>query len=303
VKYTKGCGFSGENGISDHKYKLTWRLHWPAWMRHFGTSAEGAGMDHHTRGGSWDTCRQVFESYWKEQPPISYKFGFILFDGKKYSKSKGIGMGVTELLELLPTEVLSYMLLRPDLQENIDIVPTGANMLRLMDDYSGALGLFEKGGVETLSRADRKRAIAAGISSPHGRRWSAGYTDVLLYFQLYRNWDIVSGKLGDKKGVECLKPHVLAWIAKGMVPDEYSFELSFTKAKSKAAQAFVQSLSASDDPVSIHNKVFATAKANGIEPKALFAELYSCLLGKEKGPKIGKLVFAIGPEKIKSELL
>ncbi|MFA5105792.1 MAG: lysine--tRNA ligase [Candidatus Micrarchaeia archaeon] len=308
VKYTKGCGFEGENKLSDHKYKLTWRLHWPAWMRHFGTSAEGAGMDHHTRGGSWDTCKEVFEAYWKAQAPISYKFGFILFNGKKYSKSKGIGMGVSELLELLPTEVLSYLLLRPDLQENIDIVPTGANMLRLMDDYSSALSIFEnasaqEGGLEALSRADRKRAIAASLSSPNKRKWTAGFTDVLLYFQLYRNWDTVSEKLGDKAGVEYLKPHALAWVAKGMVPGEYSFELSFSKLEEGPARKFVESLSDTDDPVAIHNKVFETAKAEGAEAKTLFAKLYLSLLGKEKGPKLGKLVYAIGVDKVKKEVL
>ncbi len=308
VKYAHGCGYEGENKLSEHKYKLTWRLHWPAWMRHFGTSAEGAGMDHHTRGGSWDTCKEVFESYWKLPAPISYKFGFILFNGKKYSKSKGIGMGVTELLELLPTEAISYLLLRPDLQENIDIVPTGANLLRLMDDYSAALSIYEQNnagadGLESLSRADRKRAIAAGLSSPNKRKWTASFTDVLLYFQLYRNWETVSEKTGDKAGAEYLKPYILAWIEKGIVPEEYSFSLSFSKAKSPAARKFVESLSDSDDPVSIHNKVFETAKTSGVAAKELFAELYGALLGKEKGPKLGKLVYAIGPAKVKEELL
>jgi lysyl-tRNA synthetase class 1 len=51
VKYTKGCGNKGKNRISDHKWKLTWRLHWPTWYDYFKTSCEGAGMDHHTRGG------------------------------------------------------------------------------------------------------------------------------------------------------------------------------------------------------------------------------------------------------------
>ncbi len=303
VKYTRGCGFSGDNKISDHKYKLTWRLHWPAWMRHFGTSAEGAGMDHHTRGGSWDTCREIFEGYWKQSPPVSYKFGFILFQGKKYSKSKGIGMGVSELLDLLPTEVLSYLLLRPDLQENIDIVPTGASMLRLIEDYSGALALFEKGNIEELSRADRKRAVAASLSSPNGQMWTNNFTDILLYFQLYRNWDVVCEKLNNPEGTQYLKPYILSWISKGMVPEEYSFDLSFSKTKSKTARKFIESLVDLDDPVSIHNKVFETAKSDNLEPKELFAELYASLINKPKGPKLGKLIFAVGVGKVKNELI
>ncbi|MCX6778219.1 MAG: lysine--tRNA ligase, partial [Candidatus Micrarchaeota archaeon] len=98
VGYTKGCGHAGSNKISNHKYKLTWRLHWPSWMQIFGpSSVEGAGVDHHTRGGSWDTVVAVHEELLNKQPPIPYKFGFVLLQGKKYSKSKGIGMGVSDL--------------------------------------------------------------------------------------------------------------------------------------------------------------------------------------------------------------
>ncbi|MCX8195455.1 MAG: lysine--tRNA ligase, partial [Candidatus Micrarchaeota archaeon] len=60
VKYTKGCGHTGSAKIADHNYKLTWRLHWPAWQDYFGTSAEGGGVDHFTKGGSRDTLEAVF---------------------------------------------------------------------------------------------------------------------------------------------------------------------------------------------------------------------------------------------------
>src|SRR3989338_7265523 len=102
VKYTKGCGFSGANRLTDHKYK----------------------------------------------------FGFILFEGKKYSKSKGTGMGVSQLMKLLPPEAIKYMLLKPDLQENIEINPTSTNMLRLLEDYQGAVVLIGQ-DEEKMSRPHR----------------------------------------------------------------------------------------------------------------------------------------------------
>ncbi|MCX8195454.1 MAG: hypothetical protein N3G22_05125, partial [Candidatus Micrarchaeota archaeon] len=110
----------------------------------------------------------------KKNPPIGYKFGFILFGGKKYSKSKGTGMGVAELMDVLPPEVMKYILLKPDLQENVDIVPTGENLLRAIEDYEKAIELLRIASLDSLSRADRKRALAAKLaseSSSAGRGW------------------------------------------------------------------------------------------------------------------------------------
>ncbi len=65
VKYTKGCGYEGSNKLSEHKWKLQWRLHWPSWQMLFSTSAEGSGVDHMTVGGSVTTAeavhRELFE--------------------------------------------------------------------------------------------------------------------------------------------------------------------------------------------------------------------------------------------------
>ena len=305
VKYAKGCGHKGKNGIQDHCYKLTWRLHWPAWQDHFGTSAEGGGVDHFTRGGSRDTLEAVFREIFMKEPPIGYKFGFILFEGKKYSKSKGTGMGVAELMELLPPEVLRYMLLKPDLQENVDIVPNGANLLRTIDDYEKALALLSAGNHETLSRADRKRVMAARLASEsagHGRGWKTPFLDLLLYRNLQWGWSQIAEKTGDKASVQKLSPYLEAWERRNFVPEEYAFSYSPRKAQGAAA-AFFAKLSPSMPAVEIHNLAFSTAKELGIPPAKLFEECYGALLSKQKGPKLGKLVEALGVEKVKKDVL
>jgi len=302
AKYVKGCGFAGENKISDHHYKLTWRLHWPSWMKHFNTTAEGAGMDHHTRGGSWDTCVAVFNEMFKREPPIGYKFGFILFKGRKYSKSKGIGMGVTELLELLPADVIAYLLLKPDLQENIDIDPSPVNLLRALDDFKSAGDLSAMNPeLSTLTRTDRKRVLAFRLSSGKPA-WKSSFTDLLLYYELYKDWGVVAEKLQDKEGVERLKLHVEGWVKRGFVPEEYSFSFAPSKVSSQASRDFVESLSPGMSALEIHNLVFEVAKRNSIEASALFSELYQSLIAKPKGPKMGKFIEAIGVSRVKGAL-
>jgi len=305
VKYAKGCGFAGKAKISDHNYKLTWRLHWPAWQDHFGTAAEGGGVDHFTRGGSRDTLVAVFKEIFRKEPPIGYKFGFILFEGKKYSKSKGTGMGVSELMGLIPIEVLKYMLLRPDIQENVDIQPTPINVLRAIEDYEKALALISSGKFDSLTRADRKRALAARLSSESagsGRGWKTPFIDLILYRNLQWSWEKISQATGDASSALKLSPYIEAWERAGFIPEEYSFAYRPQKAAGVAA-VFFSRLAHGMDSLAVHNTAFAVAKEHNAPPAKLFEECYMALLGKPRGPKLGKLVEAIGIEKVKADVL
>lgn len=304
VKYTKGCGFKGKNKISDHKYKITWRLHWPTWHDYFKTSCEGAGMDHHTRGGSWDTVLKTFAEFFKREPPIGYKYGFVLLQGKKYSKSKGIGMGVKDLLELMPPELIRYSLLRPDLQENKDIDPTGVKLMQLYEDFQGVARLSESGQASP-SRSDHKKIIAFRLAGGGQINWHAQFADVLMYYQLYRDWKKVGEAAGDPAGAKYLAPFIEKWVERKFAPDEYSF--SFQPAKETenpdAVRAFAGKLQKGMDAVAVHNLVFETAKEKGLQPAELFKILYKALISKDKGPKMGKLVEAIGVAVAKEALL
>jgi len=305
VKYTKGCGYTGKAKISDHKYKLTWRLHWPAWQDHFNTAAEGGGVDHFTRGGSRDTLEAIFKEFFKKEPAIGYKFGFILFEGKKYSKSKGTGMGVKELMELIPAEVLKYMLLKPDIQENVDINPTPINVLRAIEDYEKALAFISSGKLDSLSRADRKRALAAKLSSEgasEGRGWKTPFIDLILYRNLQWSWDQIVQATGDASAVVKLQPYIEAWEKKGFMPDEYAFAYKPQKASENAAE-FFKKLAPGMPALDIHNLAFDVAKERNVPPAKMFEECYLTLLGKPRGPKLGKLVEAIGIERVKKDVL
>jgi len=298
VKYVHGCGFKGKNSISDHKYKIVWRLHWPAWKQIFGSSIEGAGVDHHTKGGSEDTCEAITKKLMKKDYHIPYKYGFILFQGKKYSKSKGTGMGISEISTLLMPEVIKYMLLKPDLEENIDIDPQSEKILRKIEEFEGASRL----DLDTpeISRSDRKKAIAYGLSTDKSN-WKASFLDVLLYFQLYQSWEKVGELTKDSEGVAYLKPYIEEWIKRGFMPEDYKFKYE-PKEPSANARKFFESLESDMDALAVHNAVFEFAKANEMEPKALFAEVYQAIIGKPRGPRLGKLIAALSVDKVKKDL-
>jgi lysyl-tRNA synthetase class I len=56
------------------------------------------------------------------------------------------------------------------------------------------------------------------------------------------------------------------------------------------------------DALAIHHATFEFSKAHSIEPKQMFADIYKSLLGKEKGPRAGKLIAALTPSRIKSDI-
>ncbi len=302
VKYTKGCGHQGKNKISDHKYKIVWRLHWPAWKQIFHSSIEGAGIDHHTKGGSEDTCKAITLNLMKKDYHIPYRYGFILFQGRKYSKSKGTGMGITEISKLLPPEVIKYMLLRPDLEENVDIDPNSEKMLRTMEEFEVASKL-DISKVKD-NRAERKNAVAFMLSTgKQGMRWTAPFLDMLLYYQIYHDWNQVGTLANDAKGAAYLKPYIEEWVARGFIPEDYKFTYQpGAKPATDNVKRFLKALEGGMDALAIHNAVFEFSKANSVEPKTIFRELYDALLGKERGPRLGKLICAIGIDKIKRDM-
>ncbi len=298
VKYTKGCNSKGRNRIADHKYKLQWRLHWPSWQAMFSSSIEGSGLDHMTKGGSATTAPVIHREILHTDPPILFKYGFILIDGKKYSKSKGIGMGAIELAQLIPPELLKYMLIEPDLQNDKDINPTGDKLILAYD----ALERASRAG-KAENRADEKRSLAFNAAIKR-LPWKSSFIDMLLNYQILRDWDKVAEALGDKDGVAYLSPYIERWLAKGYAPDRYDFSVKKTKIDTnrETVRKFAAELKPIMTDLEVHNLVYSAAKSADITAESLFTSIYTALIGKPKGPRLGKLIVSIGIEKAKEML-
>ncbi|MGC8652353.1 MAG: lysine--tRNA ligase [Candidatus Micrarchaeia archaeon] len=298
VGYTKGCGFRGRNKISDHRYKLQWRVYWPAWMVHFKTSIEGSGVDHMTHGGSADTAIAMLKEILHHEPPILFKYGFVLFKGKKASKSAGNAASAKDILKLIPPEVLVYILVLPYLTQNKDIDPSGEKLMQVYDDLERVAKLENP-----ESRADEKKVMAYRLSV--GKlAWKAPFVDILTSYQVRRDWKKVGEELHDTQGVAYLAPYIEEWLRQGYVPDRYDFSIKptrLTEHKEEVSE-FAAKLSADMDDITIHNLVYSVAKLSGIPAPELFKAIYAALIGKDNGPRLGKLIYFIGADKAKHML-
>jgi lysyl-tRNA synthetase class 1 len=85
------------------------------------------------------------------------------------------------------------------------------------------------------------------------------------------------------------------------MPEDYRFRYEPGE-PTENAKKFIASLSNDMDALAIHNAVFEFAKSNDIQPKELFAEVYQALIRKQRGPRLGKLVAALGVEKVKKDI-
>lgn len=286
----RSCGHTGENSLDKHMYKLQWRLHWPTWQSIFNSDIEGGGVDHFTKGGSRDTAERIHREILGREPPIGYKYGFVLLDGKKYSKSKGIGMYVRDMIKIIPPEIIAYHLLKYDLEENIDFNPTKEKILNMIDDYENASKIENN----QLSRADRKRYVAFRLFG----KVRSSFKEMLLYYSIYRDWEKVKNHI---KIDEYYKEYIENWFNIGFVPDEYNF--SYNPKKIDKYRELVNSWKEGMGPLEIHNSVYDYARSNQYEPAEVFKYLYNHLIGKDKGPRLGKLIYALGVDKVKRDLL
>ena len=302
VKYTKGCGYMGKMGIAKHKYKLFWRLDWPSRQDFLNVSSELAGIDHHTLGGSWDTSVAIHREVFKKTPPVGHRFGFVLLHGKKYSKSKGIGLNVQQLLSFVPPPLIKYKLFKPDLGNNKEFDPSGNSLIRLYEEYGRVADIFEKD--EELHRADHKMVLAYTLSTDK-RRWRIDFTDALTHYQIYKDWDMIAEKFGDREGVKYLQKYVEKWIKEEYLPREYVFRFKPTKTKEMNTEIsqIAEKLEGTMNWKDVHNLVYTISKESNVNASDLFKTLYISLISKEYGPRFGKLVVAIGVDRVKKVLL
>ncbi len=298
VEYTQGCAYKGKAKLKDHHYKLQWRLHWPSWQALYNSSIEGSGIDHMTKGGSATTAEAIHNEILNREPPILFKYGFILIKGKKYSKSKGIGMSAAELSQLIPPELLKYALIEPDIQSNKDIDPTGDKLIQLYDVVERT-GKLDK----AQNRANEKRIMAFRVAIK-SLPWKASFVDMLLNYQIYHDWKKVGEKLKDPEGVKYLAPYIERWIAKGYAPERYNFTVKQAKigTNKKEVKDFISSLKEGMTDLEVHNLVYDIAKADNIPADSLFTSLYNALISKDKGPRLGRLIVSIGIDKAKEML-
>ncbi|HJJ31667.1 MAG TPA: lysine--tRNA ligase [Methanocorpusculum sp.] len=304
VKYQCACGHVGVSDYSKGEGKLVWRVDWPMrWAAH-GVTVEPFGKDHASPGGSYDTGKIITSEIYGYKAPVPVTYEWISLKGKgEMHSSKGVVLTIRDMLDIVPPEVLRYMIAKTKPDKTIAFDP-GMGLLKLIDDYDRAAKL---GGSRELELSK--------ISSP---QTMIPFRHMVTVVQIARNDDGLfsilerSGyEIKDKNSVLDQANRARLWLER-YAPEDAKFSISENlpeiaanePANVKAAvAAYAKAIAEGEWKADVlHNAVYDAAQSAGVTGKDVFTAVYRAFLGADRGPRLGWFLEALGREEVLARL-
>jgi len=139
VTWAIGCGNRGSVSPFDGNGKLPWKLEWVAKWHTFGITIEGAGKDHCTKGGSREVAAACLRGIFDENPPLNVPYEFFLVGGAKMSSSKAVGVAAREMADLLPPEILRFLMIRTPPRKAVNFSTNYDYLVKLYNEHDRLL--------------------------------------------------------------------------------------------------------------------------------------------------------------------
>ncbi len=305
VKWARGCGYRGKISPFDGKAKLPWKVEWAAKFKILDVDIEGAGKDHSTRGGSREISEAISREVFNHKPPLNIPYEFFQIGGKKMSSSKGAGSSSKEIVDLLPPELMRFLLLGKEPNKVIDFIPDG-NTIPILYDNFDKMAEFYFAGEESdykhvffFSHAPKQRKKIK-------RRFLARFSQVAFLVQMPHMDELEALEKmkeaplaeEDKKEFNYRARYARKWL-KNYAPEDFKFELqekdvpeaakNFSEDQKKALSLLLEFIRSREilDGQELHTKLHDIKKETGIAPKDFFSAVYLSFLGKDHGPKAG----------------
>lgn len=302
IVYIDQHGQEQQTGYAGGEVKLNWRIDWPARWWLLKVQAEPFGRDHATKGGSYDTGKVIVKKIFGAEPPLPVPYHFINRTGetKKMSKSAGNVITASQLLQILPPEIVWYFILRsaPDKQLFFD---EGESLIKLFDDYAELLVKPDKTDQEkqlvelTLSGVDQP--TASNIPFSHlVASYQASLKDLHKTLELLKRTEHAEVAERDADTIARELIFIDNWLARS-APEDLKFDLIDNVQATDFSGQDRQILSGLADKIAqapadadgewFHACIYELKDSLNIEPKSLFQVLYRVLIGKNSGPRAG----------------
>lgn len=302
VTYLDKDGNEATANYAKGEVTLSWRVDWPARWSLLGVAAEPFGRDHATKGGSYDTGTRIVREIFQTEPPLPVPYHFInrVGDTKKMSKSAGNVITSSELLTILPPEIVWFFLLRSSPDKQL-FFGEGETLLNLFDDFASLLIKDNKEqweqqlielclhGVEqpTVSNIPFSHLVAsyqAALKNPDKTLEIIGRTE---YAKIaVDQQDII------RRELQFIDNWLQQW-----APEDLKFSLQETTdpaAFSEAQKAYFTGLAnkittapEDADGAWFHQAIYEFKDSVDLAPKELFGSLYQLIIGKDSGPRAG----------------
>ncbi len=305
VTWAKGCGHQGKISPFDGNAKLPWKVEWAAKFVVLDVSVEGAGKDHSTKGGAREIADAISREVFDHEPPFDIPYEFFNIAGKKMSSSKGMGVSSRDIADLLPPELLRFLLIHKLPNQVIDFAPDGDTVPVLYDNYDRFAEKYYADIKDDQSRAfylsnipDKRKDIHAHYLP---RFSSIATLEQMPHIDTFVEVAKLKGsELTDEEMEEVRTRAMYAkkWLDEH-APEDYKLEVQTESVPERARSlsplqkkgintvlAYIQSQEILDGQT-LHTQLHEIRKASGLEPKDFFSPIYLAILDKESGPKLG----------------
>ena len=298
VTYRCSCGHEGVSDYSKGEGKLVWRVDWPMRWSAYGVTIEPFGKDHASPGGSYDTGKCITKEIYGYEAPIPVTYEWISLKGRgEMHSSKGVVLTIRDMLDIVPPEVLRYMIAKTKPDKTIAFDP-GMGLLRLIDEYDRA-----------AASGDSREYELSVIASP---QTTIPFRHMVTVVQIAQNdegiFDILkrSGyEIVDRNAVLDQANRARMWLER-YAPEDVKFAIQPTLPEIAAAEpenvkaavaAYATAVAADEWKADVlHTAVYDAAASAGITGKELFTAIYRAFLGADRGPRLGWFLEAIGRE-------
>jgi len=300
VEWAKGCGHEGKKSPFDGGGKLPWKIEWVAQWLHMGVTIEGAGKDHSTAGGARDVSEAVFREVFKKEPPRNVPYEFFLLGGKKMSSSKGLGVSARDISEIVPPELLRFLMVRYKPNTAINFDPEGETIPRLFDDYDAAAQVYFKKA--EARDPDVPRIFALSQTKEAHEHFAPQFSFLSFVMQVpganpHAEFEKQKGTPLSHEEQAVLKErteYARIWLerlasedAKLKILDHASTEwASLTDAQQTALNDFAGIFEKEPAQSKQIEAILAISTSRGIKIADFYSAAYTVFLGKKKGPKL-----------------
>jgi lysyl-tRNA synthetase class 1 len=320
VSWAEGCGYEGETSPFNGRGKMPWKVEWAAKWPTVGVVYETAGKDHFTKGGSRTVSVAISCEIFKFPPPypstcedIGRGYEFFLVGGKKMSTSKGLGVSFVEVFEMLPPELLRFLMVKTRPEATIDFTPEGNTIPLLFNEFDKIERVYF--GLERVSERERINAkriyelsVIGEVPERKPFRVPFDFASMLVQalptekrlersIQILRRTGHLERELTDFEKVELEKRlnYAEKWV-KEFAPENMRITLlkelpkkivdKLSEEQRTALKHLGRFLRVRRKDAEIWSEIRNVAEKVGIKPAKVFEAAYLVLLGRTHGPRL-----------------
>jgi lysyl-tRNA synthetase class 1 len=323
-RHIEGCGHEGAAELDQGK--LTWRLDWAGRWKLLGVTCEPFGKDHAAAGGSWDTSSVIIERIFDYPKPLPLEYEHFIVGGERMSKSKGNVVTLGELLDVVPPEIVRYVLVRTDANKHKDF--DWAKIPQLVDEFERVERIYY--GLEEPSPRedpeDLRRIYELSLTEPGAPEelHQVPFGHLLTLVQLYpdagamlatlrRTGEVPEGLAEDQVArIVAKAENARNWVERFAPGDQRFSPMDELTDEARGMlsveqRAYLTRLSGRLEDTqwtgqAIHDAVHGLSKEVGLRARDAFGAVYIALLGRTRGPRVGYFLASMDRDWVVSRL-